>query len=131
VELVGLELPSMRLCEISDEMLFGSSSVREPQHLLLTRPCDRCIEEAGDADSARKPTIDSRFDEAWREEASDIVMLTWRLLHASRAAMASIVAVPVSISDSHCRPRAIALTSLSRLSERIGRASASALFSHK
>jgi hypothetical protein len=69
VELVGLELPSMRLCEISDELLFGSSSVREPQHLLLTRPCDRCIEEAGDTDSARKPTIDSRFDEAWREES--------------------------------------------------------------
>jgi hypothetical protein len=46
-----------------------AASVREPQHLLLTRPCDRCIEEAGDTDSARKPTIDSRFDEAWREES--------------------------------------------------------------
>jgi hypothetical protein len=51
-------------------------------------------------------------------KADDIVMLTWRLLHASRAAMASIVAVPVSISDSHCRPRAIALTSLLRTSAR-------------
>jgi hypothetical protein len=56
-------------CEISDELLFGGSSVRESQHLLLTRPCDRCIEEAGDTDPARKPTIDSRFDEAWREES--------------------------------------------------------------
>jgi hypothetical protein len=42
--------------------------VREPQHLLLTRPCDRCVEEAGDTDSARQPTIDSSLDEARREE---------------------------------------------------------------
>jgi hypothetical protein len=34
-------------------------------------------------------------------------MLTWRLLQASRVAMPSTVAVPVSISDSHCRPRVI------------------------
>jgi hypothetical protein len=52
------------------------SAAREPEHLLLTRPCDRCIEEAGDTDSA------------------------W-----PRAAMPSIVAVPVPISDSHCRSR--------------------------
>jgi hypothetical protein len=44
------------------------ASLREPQHLLLTRPCDRCFEETGDTDSARQPTIDSSFDEAWREE---------------------------------------------------------------
>jgi hypothetical protein len=43
--------------------------VREPHHLLLTRPCDRCIGEAGDTDSARQPTIESRFDEAGREES--------------------------------------------------------------
>jgi hypothetical protein len=30
-----------------------AASVCEPQHLLLTRPCDRCIEKAGDTDSAR------------------------------------------------------------------------------
>jgi hypothetical protein len=59
VELAGLEPPSKRLFETSDELLFGSSSVSEPQHLLLTRPCDRCIEETGDTDSARHPTIDS------------------------------------------------------------------------
>jgi hypothetical protein len=35
-----------------------AASVREPQHLLLTRPCGRCIEQAGDTDSARQPTID-------------------------------------------------------------------------
>jgi hypothetical protein len=56
------------LCRPESAVLFASSSVREPQHLLLTRPCDRCIEEAGDTDSARQPTIDSLFDEAWREE---------------------------------------------------------------
>jgi hypothetical protein len=69
VELAGLEPPSKRLCEISDELLFASSSVREPQHLLLTRPCDRCIEEAGDADSARQPTIDGGLDEALKSLA--------------------------------------------------------------
>jgi hypothetical protein len=81
---------------------------------LLTRPCGRCIEQPGDTDSARQPTIDSGLDEAWREEANDIVMLTWRLLQASRAAMLSTVAVPVSISDSHCRPRVIAVASFRR-----------------
>jgi NHL repeat len=35
-----------------------AASVRESQHLLLTRPRDRCIEQAGDTDSARQPTID-------------------------------------------------------------------------
>jgi hypothetical protein len=45
-----------------------AASVCEPEHLLLTRPCDRCIEQAGDADSAWKLTIDSGLDEAWGEE---------------------------------------------------------------
>ena len=35
--------------------------LREPQHLLLTRLCNRCIEETGDTESARQPTIDSSF----------------------------------------------------------------------
>jgi hypothetical protein len=30
---------------------------------------DRCIEKAGDTDSARQPTIDSGLDEPWREES--------------------------------------------------------------
>jgi hypothetical protein len=41
------------------------ASMRESQHLMLTRPCDRRIEQAGDSDSARQPTIDSGLDEAW------------------------------------------------------------------
>jgi hypothetical protein len=55
-----------------------------------------------------------------REET---VIWTWRLLQDSRVVMASI-AVPASISESQCRARAIAVTSLTRASERIGRASA-------
>jgi hypothetical protein len=42
--------------------------MRESQHLMLTRPCDRRIEQAGDSDSARQPTIDSGLDEAWRQK---------------------------------------------------------------
>jgi hypothetical protein len=45
-----------------------TASMRESQHLMLTRPCDRRIEQAGDTDSARQPTTDSGLDEAWREE---------------------------------------------------------------
>jgi hypothetical protein len=57
-------------------------------------------------------------------KASEIVIWTWRLLQASRVAMSSMVAEPASISDSQWRPRAIAVTSLARVSERTGRASA-------
>jgi hypothetical protein len=32
-----------------------------------------------------------------------------------------VIATPISISDSHCRARAIAVTSFVRVSERIGR----------
>jgi hypothetical protein len=39
-----------------------AASVR--QHLLLTRPCDRCVEQAGDADPVWQPTCDGGFDEA-------------------------------------------------------------------
>jgi hypothetical protein len=38
----------------------------ESQHLMLSRPSDRCIEQAGDADSARQSTVDGGFDEAPR-----------------------------------------------------------------
>jgi hypothetical protein len=61
--------------------------------------------------------------------ASEIDILTWRLLQACREAIPSIVAAPASISDSHCRPRAIAVTSFARVSERIGRASAGTITS--
>jgi transposase len=36
---------------------------------MLMRPRDRCIEEAGDTDSARQPTALLRLIERWRNEA--------------------------------------------------------------
>jgi hypothetical protein len=78
---------------------------------MLAPPRDGRIEQAGNADRMREPTFHGSFDKA-RREASEIVILTCRLLQASPAAMSSIVAVAASISDSHRRPRAIALTSL-------------------
>src|SRR5215470_5708725 len=54
--------------------------------------------------------------------AIDIVMLTWRTLHFWRAAMASMLTVPETISSSQARPRAIDLISAVRRSAFIGRA---------
>jgi hypothetical protein len=98
--------------------------VREPQHLLLTRPCDRCIEETGDTDSARKPTIDSSFDETRREESQ-------RYRHADVALAACLPCgdgvdrrgTGLDFGQPLPSPGDCA-DELSRLSERIGRASA-------
>lgn len=55
--------------------------------------------------------------------ASEIVMLTLRTLHASRFAILSAVAVTsVASSSSQRRPRAIDATNVARVSDRIGRA---------
>ena len=43
-------------------------SVREPQHLMLARPRDRRVEQAGDADPVWQSAFDGGFDEARREE---------------------------------------------------------------
>jgi hypothetical protein len=43
-------------------------SMREPEHLMLVRPRDRRIEQAGDADPVWQPTFDGGLDEARREE---------------------------------------------------------------
>ena len=43
-------------------------SVREPEHLMLARPIDRRVEQAGDADPVWQPTFDGGIDEARREE---------------------------------------------------------------
>jgi hypothetical protein len=40
------------------------ASVSEPEHLMLTRPSDRRIEQAGDADAARQPTVNGCLDQA-------------------------------------------------------------------
>jgi hypothetical protein len=42
--------------------------VREPEHLVLARPADRRVEQAGDADAVRQPTLDSGCDEARGQE---------------------------------------------------------------
>jgi hypothetical protein len=40
-----------------------TASMRETQHLMLTRPSDRRIEQAGDADAARQPTVNGCLDQ--------------------------------------------------------------------
>jgi hypothetical protein len=50
-------------------------------------------------------------------KASEIVILTCRMLHLLRAAICSaLVTVPATISSSQCRPRAIDATSVARVS---------------
>jgi hypothetical protein len=57
-------------------------------------------------------------------KASEIVILTCRMLHFSRVAIcSSLMTVPATISSSQRRPRAIAATSVARVSARIGRGS--------
>jgi hypothetical protein len=43
-------------------------SMREPEHLVLARPADRRVEQAGDADPVRQSAFDGGLDEARREE---------------------------------------------------------------
>ena len=41
-----------------------ATSTREPEHLMLARPRDRRVEQAGDADTVWQSTFDGGFDEA-------------------------------------------------------------------
>jgi hypothetical protein len=41
-------------------------SLRESQHLMLTRPSDRRVEQAGDADPTGQSAVDRCFDESRR-----------------------------------------------------------------
>ena len=43
-------------------------SVREPEHLMLARPCDRRVEQASDADPVWQSTFDGGFDEVRCQE---------------------------------------------------------------
>ena len=64
------------------------------------------------------------FTSSGARNASVIVILTCRMLHLSRAAICSTpVTVPATISSSQLPPRAIAATSVARVSARIGRRS--------
>ena len=61
---------------------------------------------------------------AGARKASEIVMLTCRLLQFSRTAIASVPATePAMISDNHRRPKAMARTRVARRSARMGRRS--------
>ena len=64
------------------------------------------------------------FTSSGARKASEIVILTCRMLHFSRAAICStLVTVPAMISSSQRRPRAMEATSVTRVSARIGRRS--------
>src|SRR6267143_6067703 len=64
------------------------------------------------------------FTRSGARNASEIVILTCRMLHLSRAAICStLVTVPATISSSQRRPRAIDATSVARVSARMGRRS--------
>jgi hypothetical protein len=67
------------------------------------------------------------FTSSGARNASEIVMLTCRMLHLSRAAICStLVTVLATISSSQRRPRAIDATSVARVSARMGRRSCGA-----
>ena len=64
------------------------------------------------------------FTSSGARNASEIVILTCRMLHLSRAAICStLVTVPATISSSQRRPRAIDAMSVARVSARMGRRS--------
>jgi hypothetical protein len=44
------------------------ASVRQPEHLMLARPRDRRVEQAGDADSVWQSALDGGLDEARCQE---------------------------------------------------------------
>jgi hypothetical protein len=90
---------------------------------VLSSPHDWCIAQKGDANTLRHPAPGGYLDEVRRHKSQRNRHVTCRVLQSSRAAMSSIVAVPASISESQSRPRAIAVTSLDRVSTRIGRVS--------
>jgi hypothetical protein len=96
-------LRAAEVCDFRwDQPRYGASNGRATPIPLGSRPSTAALTRL----SARK--------------ASEIAIWMCRLLQASRVAMPSIVALPLSLSDSHWRPRAIAVTSLTQESERIG-----------
>jgi hypothetical protein len=52
-----------------------------------------------------RAAVDAALTRLGARKASEIVMLTWRLLQACRAAIPSSLAAPASISNSYRRPR--------------------------
>lgn len=98
----------------------------QPQHCVLPRPFGQCVAEARDAGAPRQSTVGSGLHKGWWK-ASEILMLTCRTLHFSRAAICSTSATtPATMSSSQRLPQAIDVTSERRVSERIGRVSSPA-----
>ena len=64
--------------------------MRETQHLMLTRPSGRRVEQAGDPDPLGQSIVDSSSDEARRQEGQRDRHMDVALLQASRAAMPSM-----------------------------------------
>ena len=80
---------------------------------MLPRPFGGQVGEAGKPHAMGESALDGRFDEIGREEGSEIVIFAFRMLHFSRFAMLSGVAVtPAISSSSQRRPRAIDATML-------------------
>jgi hypothetical protein len=64
----GIDQPIFKRAETVVGARGTRSSVREPEHLVLARPRDRGVEQAGDADPVRQPTFDGGLDEARCQE---------------------------------------------------------------
>ena len=98
---------------------------RQSKRLVLQRPSDWRVTQAGDADTTREATFNSGAHECRRQERERDDHVDLPRVHCSRSAICSTDgAEPVTISLSHRRPCAIAATSLARVSARIGRLSA-------
>jgi hypothetical protein len=75
-------------------------SIRQTEHRVLARPLGRSIAETSDADAARQSSFDGSGPSLGARNASEIVILTCRMLHFSRAAICStLVTVPTVISS--------------------------------
>jgi len=132
VGLGGLELPTKRLSA-------PGWRLHEARYGQRLRACDYCAgtpsiwywRDHSTGKSVRRATpmpwgslpSMAALTRSGARKASEIVMLIFRVLQFSRFAMLSALAVgSATSSSSQRRPRAIAATSLARVSERIGRA---------
>ena len=98
-----------------------ATSTGQAEHGLLARPFDWSIAQSGNANAAWQSTFDASLHELGARNASEIVMLTCRTLQRSRFAMLATFAFGSSTSSlSQRRPRAIDVTNVARVSERMG-----------
>ena len=99
------------------EALFRTESKR----FELPAPFGWRIAEPLDTDAAGQTTFDRCLDQAGREEASEMAILTCLTLHFSRTQIPwTVVTRPETTSSSHWRPLAMALTRRARRSNCFG-----------